>query len=97
MLSLAHVAPATGPAPKGLLCPGSTNEDAQPVPPPVGYVVRVAISAGADSTARRIDVSKGCTFRFRRGGRGFEEGGAWELRLRDGRWYIGRTIELFIT
>ena len=97
LLDLAGISTVTGKAPARLLCPGSTNEDAQPVPPPFGYVVHVTLSAGADSTSRHIDVSKDCSFRFSGRGRGFAQGGTWELRLRDGRWYVARSLGLFIT
>lgn len=97
LLRLAGISAATGTRPSSLLCPGSTNADASPVQPPVGYLVKVVLTAGTDSTARRIDVSKRCFFRYRGGGRGFGEGGVWELRLRDGRWYLGRRLEGWIT
>ncbi len=97
LLSLARIAAIVAPGPADLLCPGSTEADGKPVRPPVGYVVRVVLSAGADSSARRIYVSKACKFRYHGGGRGFEETGTWELLLRDGHWLIGRLLEGSIT
>ena len=92
LLSHAHIAAVNGPGPAGLLCPGSTTADVKPVPAPVGYRVQIGLSSGADSTARRIDVSKRCFYRFHGGGRPYQETGAWELRLRDGRWYVARAL-----
>jgi hypothetical protein len=97
LLSLAQISAVAVPGPPGLVCPGSTAADGKAVPAPVGYMVRVVLSAGADSTARRIHVSKSCKFQYRGGGRGFQETGTWELRLRDGRWFVGRMLESSIT
>lgn len=97
LLRFAQLSSIPAPGPAGLLCPGSTATDAQAVKDPVGYVVRVVLSAAADSTVRRIQVSKSCLFQYRGRGRGFQEGGTWELRLRDGRWYVARMLEGYIT
>jgi len=97
LLSVARISVVTAPSPSSLLCPGSTELDAKAVQAPVGYVVRVVLSTGADSTERRIHVSKRCKFRYRGGGRGFEETATWQLRLRNGRWLVVRMLESSIT
>jgi hypothetical protein len=97
LLSLARISAVAGPGPAGMVCPGSTAADALAVQAPVGYVVQVVLSAAVDSTARRIHVSKGCSFQYRGTARGFQETGTWELRLSEARWYVARMLERSIT
>lgn len=96
LLGLAGL-PAAAPEPAGLVCPGSTGPDGRPAPAPVGYVVRLALAAGADAAVRQIRVSTSCGFRYLGRGRGFREAGTWELRLRGGRWRLAGVRERSVT
>jgi len=85
------------PDPKGLVCPASTEADGRPVGSPVGYVIKAALAAGADSTKRQLEITKSCSFRYRGRFGGFAEGGAWELRREGGLWRVSATLSLWIT
>jgi hypothetical protein len=95
LLRLADVPAA--PRPPALVCPGSTEADGRPAPPPVGYLVQVALAVGADTTTRQLRVTKSCRFRYRGRVRGFAEGTAWELRRAGGRWRVTATFDRWET
>ena len=97
LLRLADVHPEAAPGPKGLACPASTEADGRNVPPPVGYVVEVAITSGADTTTRELRITKSCAMRYRGSYRGFAEGGAWALRRDGDHWVIKTTLYLWVT
>jgi len=97
LLGLARVPTAAAPGPAGLVCPASTAADGGPAPPPVGYVVHVALAAGADAAARELRVTKSCHFSFRGRVRGFAEGGGWQLRRDGGRWRVAAVLDRWIT
>ena len=97
LLRQADVPVTAAPAPAALLCPGSTEADGRPSAPPVGYVVQASLVLRPDGITRRFRVTKSCNFRFRGGGRGFAEGGAWDLRLDDGRWRVVAAFDRWIT
>ena len=97
LLRSADVPTAAAPQPSALVCPGSTEADGRPVPPPVGYRVQVALVVGTDTTVRQLQVTKSCRFRYRGRARGFAEGTTWELRLEGGRWRITAAFDRWIT
>ena len=97
LLRLADLPLAATPRPPALVCPGSTEADGRPAPPPVGYLVQVTFAVGTDTTVRQLRVTKSCRFRYRGRARGFAEGGAWELRREDGRWRVTAAFDRWIT
>jgi hypothetical protein len=97
LLRLADVPAAGAPLAPALVCPGSTEADGRPAPPPVGYLVQAALAVGTDTTVRQLRVTKSCRFRYRGRARNFAEGSAWELRREGGRWRVTATFDRWIT
>ena len=97
LLRLADMPAMAPPGPEALVCPGSTEADGRSAAPPVGYVVRVELESGADTTARRLRITKSCGYRYRGRVRHFAEGGGWELRREGGRWRVAATFDLWVT
>jgi hypothetical protein len=97
LLRMADVHTVAAPGPEGLTCPASTEADGRPSPAPVGYVMRVALATGADTSTRELRITKSCGFRYRGQHRGYAEGGAWELRSDGGRWHVTARLYLWET
>jgi len=97
LLRLADVPAVAAPGPEALVCPGISEADGRSAAPPVGYVVRVELEIGADTTTRRLRVTNSCGFRYRGRLRHFAEGGDWELRHEGGRWRVAATLDLWST
>ena len=68
-------------------CPGSSDATGTPIRPPVGYTVRVQITAhGTDSAMVQIDL--GGTFVYQGRSRGFSQGKLWEAVKGSDGWRV---------
>ena len=97
LLRLADLPTVAAPAPKPLLCPGSTEADGLRAARPRGYVVQVTFTTLADTTTRELRISISCSFRYRGSVLPFAEAAAWQLQRDGGRRRVTYTLYHLIT